>query len=167
MINDILKQKNLEAIIITSPENLYYFSGFTGGEGLLVFSAEKKYIIVDGRYTIQAKEQAKGFEVIEFKTSPYKVIADMGFDKIGFEDKTISYNSFKNMSNAMPAVTSIGVSDELNEFRKVKNEEECKNIRRAEQIGDMAFEHILPFFPAHLKMDIAFSSQFLPSCFSH
>ena len=161
MINDILKQKNLEAIIITSPENLYYFSGFTGGEGLLVFSAEKKYIIVDGRYTIQAKEQAKGFEVIEFKTSPYKVIADMGFDKIGFEDKTISYNSFKNMSNAMPAVTSIGVSDELNEFRKVKNEEECKNIRRAEQIGDMAFEHILPFIkPGITEREIALELEF-------
>ena len=145
MINEILKKKNLEAIIITSPENLYYFSGFTGGEGLLVLTTEKKYIIVDGRYTIQAKEQAKDFEVIEFKALPYQIVADMKFDKIGFEDKRISYNSFKNMSSVMPAVTTIGVSDELNEYRKVKSEEECKNIRRAEHIGDMAFEHILPF----------------------
>ena len=67
MINDILKRKNLEAIIVTSPENLFYFSGFTGGEGMLVFTPEKKFLLVDGRYTIQAKEQAKGFEVIEYK----------------------------------------------------------------------------------------------------
>ena len=161
MINDILKKKNLEAIIITSPENLYYFSGFTGGEGLLVFTPEKKYIIVDGRYTIQAKEQTKDFEVIEYKISPYKIIADMRFDKIGFEDKTISYNSFKMMSRAMPAVTTIGVSDELNEFRKVKNEEECKNIRRAEQIGDMAFEHILPFIkPGITEREIALELEY-------
>ena len=161
MINDILNQKNLEAIIITSPENLYYFSGVTGGEGLLVFTAEKKYIIVDGRYTIQAKEQAKGFEVIEYKILPYQLIADMKFDKIGFEDKTISYNSFKNMSRAMPAVTTIGVSDELNECRKIKNEEECKNIRRAEQIGDMAFEHILPFIkPGITEREIALELEF-------
>ena len=139
MINDILKRKSLEAIVITSPENLYYFSGFTGGEGMLVFTPENKYIIVDGRYTIQAKEQAKDFEVIEYKTLPYKIIADMRFDKIGFEDKTISYTSFKMMSRAMPAVTTIGISVELNEYRKVKSDEECKNIRRAEQIGDMAF----------------------------
>lgn len=161
MINDILKKKNLEAIIITSPENLYYFSGFTGGEGLLVFTPEKKYIIVDGRYTIQAKEQTKGFEVIEYKILPYKIIADMRFDKIGFEDKTISYNSFKMMSRAMPAVTTIGVSDELNEFRKVKSEEECKNIRRAEQIGDMAFEHILPFIkPGITERKIALELEY-------
>ena len=161
MINDILKQKNIEAIVVTSPENLYYFSGFTGGEGLLVFTPEKKYIIVDGRYTIQAKEQTKDFEVIQYNVLPYKIIADMGFDKIGFEDKTISYNDFKMMSRAMPAVTTIGVSDELNEYRKVKTEEECKIIRRAEQIGDMAFEHILPFIkPGITEREIALELEF-------
>ncbi len=161
MINDILKRKNLEAIIITSPQNLYYFSGFTGGEGLLLFTPEKKYIIVDGRYTIQAKEQTRGFEVIEYKTLPYRIVADMGFDKIGFEDKTISYNSFKMMNRAMPAVTAIGVSDELNEYRKVKKEEECKFIRRAEQIGDMAFEHILPFIkPGITEREIALELEY-------
>lgn len=161
MINDILKRKNLEAIVITSSQNLYYFSGFTGGEGLLVFTPEKKYIIVDGRYTIQAKEQTRDFEVIEYKTLPYKIIADMRFDKIGFEDRTISYNSFKMMSRAMPAVTTIGVSDELNEYRKVKSEEECKIIRRAEQIGDMAFEHILPFIkPGITEREIALELEY-------
>ncbi|MBQ7953314.1 MAG: aminopeptidase P family protein [Clostridia bacterium] len=161
MINDILKQKNLEAIIVTSPENLYYFSGFTGGEGLLVFTPEKKYIIVDGRYTIQAKEQTKDFEVIQYSVLPYKIVADMGFDKIGFEDKTISYNSFKMMSSAMPAVTLIGVSDELNEYRKVKSDEECKTIRRAEQIGDMAFEHILPFIKSGItEREIALELEY-------
>lgn len=161
MINDILKRKSLEAIVITSPENLYYFSGFTGGEGMLVFTPENKYIIVDGRYTIQAKEQAKDFEVIEYKTLPYKIIADMRFDKIGFEDKTISYTSFKMMSRAMPAVTTIGISVELNEYRKVKSDEECKNIRRAEQIGDMAFEHILPFIkPGITEREIALELEY-------
>ncbi len=161
MIKDILKQKDLEAIVITSSENLYYFSGFTGGEGLLVFTPEKKYIIVDGRYTIQAKEQTEGFEVIQYSVLPYKIIADMGFDKIGFEDKTISYNSFKMMSRAMPAVTTIGVSDELNEYRKVKRAEECNNIRRAEHIGDMAFEHILPFIkPGISEREIALELEY-------
>lgn len=161
MINDILKSENLDAVIITSPENLYYFSGFTGGEGVLVFARENKSILVDGRYTIQAKEQAKGFEVIEYKSLPYQIIADMGFGKIGFEDKTISYNSFKMMTCAMPGVTTIGISDRLNEYRKVKSYEECKNIRRAEQIGDMAFEHILSFIkPGITEREIALELEF-------
>ncbi len=160
MIKSILKEKNLDAIIITSPENLYYFSGFTGGEGLLVFSSEKKYVIVDGRYTIQANEQAKGFEVIEYSVKPYKIVSDMGFKNIGFEDKTISYNAYRNMCDAIDGHFE-GVSDTLNEFRKVKTEEECNNIRRAEQIGDMAFEHILPFIkPGITEREIALELEF-------
>lgn len=145
MINEIIKAKNLDAVIITSPENLRYFCGFTGGEGIAVFTAEKNCLFVDGRYTLQAKEQAKGFEVIEYTSSPYMLIADMGFDKIGFEDLSISYNSFKRMARAMPAVTSVGVSNELSLARQVKRAEEIENIKNAQRIGDMAFEHILPF----------------------
>lgn len=160
MINDILSKKNLDAIVITSPENLYYFSGFTGGEGIIVFSPEKKCIIVDGRYTLQVREQAKGFEVIEYSVTPYGIIEDMGFSKIGFEDKTISYNTYKNMCDAIDADFE-GVSDYLNEFRKVKSAEECKNIRRAEKIGDMAFEHILPFIkPGITEREIALELEF-------
>ena len=161
VINDILKSKRLDAIVVTSSENLYYFSGFSGGEGFLVFTPEKKYIIVDSRYTIQAKRQTNGFEVVEYRQSPYKLIADMKFDKIGFEDKTISYNSFKLMNRAMPAVTSIGISDYLTEARKIKTESELANIRRAEQIGDMAFEHILPFIkPGITEREIALEIEY-------
>lgn len=160
-INDILKSKNLEAIVITSPENLLYYSGFSGGEGVLVLSVEKNTLIVDGRYTIQAKQQACGFDVVEYKTSPYSVVADMRFDKIGFEDKKISYNSFKEMNRAMPAVTMIGVSDMLSEIRMVKNAEEIKNIKTAEKIGDMAFEHILPFIKTGVtEREIALELEF-------
>lgn len=160
MIKEILKNNNLDAIVVTSPENLYYFSGFTGGEGMLLFTGDKKYAIVDGRYTIQAKEQAKGFEVIEYSVMPYKIIADMGFKNIGFEDKTISYNLYKNMCDAIDG-SFTGVSDYLNEFRKVKSFEECNNIRRAEHIGDMAFEHILPFIkPGITEREIALELEF-------
>ena len=148
MINDVLKNKNLDAVVITSPENLYYFSGFSGGEGFLVLTPEKNYVIVDGRYTIQAKQQAKGFEVVEYKQSPYAVISDLNFNKIGFEDKKISYNSYNLMKKSITDATFEGVSDELSEARKIKTQQEYSNIRHAERIGDMAFEHILPFIKA-------------------
>lgn len=161
MISEILQEKKLDMVVITSPENLFYYSGFSGGEGILTITPERKVLIVDGRYTVQAKQQAQGFEVVEFKNSPYSVIADMRPDKIGFEDKKISYNSFKEISRAMPAVTSIGVSDLLCEARMIKNAEEVKNIKEAEKIGDMAFEHILPFIkPGITEREIALELEF-------
>ena len=161
MINDILKKKNLDAIIITSSENLYCFSGFSGGEGFLVITRDEKHLIVDGRYTIQAKNQAKNFLVTEYSTSPYKLIADMKFDKIGFEDKKISYNMFKQFYRAMPAVTMVGISDELSDIRKIKSDEEISNIKTAEKIGDKAFSHILRYIKEGIsERDIALELEF-------
>lgn len=160
-VNDILKDKNLEAVVIQSPENLFYHSGFTGGEGVLVLTKETKTLIVDGRYTVQAKQQANGADVVEYKGSPFAAVRDMRFDKIGFEDKKIPYNSFKEMNRAMPAVTMIGVSDSLDEIRTKKGEDEIKSIKTAVKIADMAFEHILKFIkPGITEREIALEIEF-------
>lgn len=161
MINNILNKKNLDAIIITGSENLYYFSGFSGGEGFLVITRQGKYLLVDGRYTIQAKNQAKDSYVTEYKDSPYRLISDMKFDKIGFEDKKISYNMFKQLYRVMPAVTMLGISDDLTDIRKIKSEQEISNIKTAEKIGDMAFSHIKKYIkPGISERDIALELEF-------
>lgn len=159
MIKDILTAKGLDAIVITSPENLRYLSGFTGGEGFLVLAKDQNTIIVDSRYTIQAKQQTEDFEVIEYKSNPYKLIADMGFSKIGFEDGTISYSVYNKLKDVASAFE--GVSAEIDNLRKVKTDEEARCIRRAENIGDMAFEHILPFIKLGVtERDIALELEY-------
>ena len=159
MIKDILSSKCLDAIVITSAENLRYLSGFTGGEGFLVLAKDKNTIIVDSRYTIQAKQQTNGFEVIEYKANPYKLIADMGFAKVGFEDGNISYAVYNRLKEV--ASSLLGVSAELDNLRKVKKEEEARCIRRAESIGDMAFEHILHFIkPGITEREIALELEY-------
>jgi len=141
MINNILNEKNLDAIIITSRENRQYLSGFTGSDGLLVLTSDKKYLLVDGRYTIQAKQQTKGFEVVEFKASPYKYIEEFGFKKIGFEDGNILYSQYQKLPNC----DKIGVSADINNLRMVKNKIEFDKMQKAASIADKAFSHILNF----------------------
>jgi Xaa-Pro aminopeptidase len=43
-----MQQNNMEAFLVTSPENIRYLSGFTGGrDAKLMVSHVKKYIITD------------------------------------------------------------------------------------------------------------------------
>ena len=58
------KMHDNEAVFISSYPNIFYYSGFTSEDAYLLISHSGKYIITDSRYTIQAREQAKGFEVI-------------------------------------------------------------------------------------------------------
>ena len=61
------KMHDNEAVFISSYPNIFYYSGFTSEDAYLLISHSGKYIITDSRYTIQAREQAKGFEVVEMQ----------------------------------------------------------------------------------------------------
>ena len=58
-------QLGIDGILVTSGANLRYMTGFTGSSGLAVISGDKAAFITDFRYTEQAKDQVKGFEIIE------------------------------------------------------------------------------------------------------
>ena len=54
MLNNILDELKLNALVITDPYNMRHVSGFRGGEGALYISATQKVLITDSRYTEQA-----------------------------------------------------------------------------------------------------------------
>ena len=75
-INKIINSNNLDGYIL--PKNDHYFteyskinnlksiSKFSGSAGFAIFLKNKRYLFVDGRYTIQAKKEAgKNFQVID------------------------------------------------------------------------------------------------------
>ena len=53
-----LEAHDADGAIIVQPENLRYFSGFTGGEGALVIGLDKAVLWTDSRYTEQAAQQS-------------------------------------------------------------------------------------------------------------
>jgi Xaa-Pro aminopeptidase len=74
-----MRQKRVEGILISKPENQFYVSGFTGGEGLVLISLERAMIVTDFRYIEQAESEAPDFEVVGLKTgvSPFMMAADL------------------------------------------------------------------------------------------
>ena len=64
MLNNILEELKLNALVITDPYNMRHVSGFRGGEGALYISATQKVLITDSRYTEQAGKESD-FTVIE------------------------------------------------------------------------------------------------------
>ena len=62
-IKKLLAATQADAVYITSPQNRFYFSGFTGTAGSLVLTETERYLFTDSRYTLQASQQAQGFSV--------------------------------------------------------------------------------------------------------
>ena len=53
-----LAEEEIEAILISQPENRYYLSGFDGSAGFLLITSQGTVLATDFRYLEQAKKQA-------------------------------------------------------------------------------------------------------------
>ncbi|MBQ2890973.1 MAG: aminopeptidase P family protein [Clostridia bacterium] len=143
-LDDILK--DTEAVLITSPYNMRYFSSFSGGEGFLLISKDERVLFTDSRYTEVAEKEAKDFKVIETKKSSdlTDYINNKGFKEIAIEDNFMTVSSLENLK-AKTTCAYIGKGKEIDRKRIIKTPFEIEKIKKAEEIGDNAFSHILKF----------------------
>ena len=106
ILKEKLKKFNIDGYII--PKNDEFFSeyaekdrlkiisGFCGSAGLAVIMEKKNYLFVDGRYTLQAKQQSGNqFNIIEIhKFLPKNILKNinLGFDPNLFTERNIDLN---------------------------------------------------------------------------
>ena len=77
MISDFLKESGVDAAFIEKDENCRYISGFTGSDSYLFLTANDCYLLTDSRYTEQAKEEAKGFTIIDYAGKLAKTVGEL------------------------------------------------------------------------------------------
>lgn len=162
---NILEQKELDAIVVSNGYNMRYISGFSGATGYLYLSRNKKVVLTDSRYTIQAKEEAPDYQVLEVHGKYTEVVSGLVEEekakRIGFEGKDFLCYDFLKWKEAFPNVEWYALEDELSDLRCVKTAEELEKIKKAEEIGDQAFLKILDQIrPGVTELEIAAYLEF-------
>ena len=105
LLKEKLKKHNIDGYIVAKNDEFFMdssyvlkdrlkiISNFSGSTGLAIILKDKNYLFVDGRYTLQAKQQSGiNFKIIEtHKFLPKNIIRNMklGFDPNLFTKKTI------------------------------------------------------------------------------
>lgn len=134
-----------EAALISGYPNLFYYSGFTSSDAYLLISHEARILVTDSRYTIQAREQAKGFEIADIKDGFERIFAKTGARYVGFEEEIMTVRDYKRLrSKLREGQDFVEMQKLINEPRKTKDADEIRRIAEAEKIGDAAFSHVLP-----------------------
>lgn len=135
-------------MIITKPENIRYFSGFTG-EGALVLTGEKNTVITDFRYTEQAESQSPGWEIIQtsrdlrLPAAIGRALNASGAKSAYYESDHVTVKMLKDLSEALEGIELMEASDAADAARAIKSAEEIELHRRAAALTDQAFEYIL------------------------
>lgn len=162
----IIREKKLDGIIVSNKYNMQYLSGFTGGTGYLYLSPNKRIVLTDSRYTVQAKEETFGFEILEIKNDYTELFADIFYTengkRIGVESMDLLVSTLEKWKSKFSVIEWCLLKEELSGLRAVKTWEELEKIKKAEEIGDVVFSKILNIIkPGITELEVAAHLEFL------
>lgn len=146
-----------DGVLVTKPENMQYFSGFTGGEGALVITEDEAILITDFRYTEQAEQETVGFMILRqeraLTVEAAEVLARCA-KKILIEQNHMQLETYLALTNAL--TDAAWVPTELDSLRIIKDEKEVELIRKAVHISDQAFSEVLSVIKVGMtEMEVA------------
>jgi Xaa-Pro aminopeptidase len=144
-------ESGIEALLVTSVENVTYLSGFRGDSSHLIVSPNGCFLITDGRYTEQASQECHPeIQIINwidkrYGVETYQSIIDKAcVKKLGFETHILTHTDFEKLFNGLKGVQFSPVEGMVEELRQVKDATEIENLKEACRISDKALELTLP-----------------------
>lgn len=150
-------EEPVEALVVTTPANVRWLSGFSGSAGSLLVTGDRALLVTDGRYRTQAAEQlaASGLDALvevaigNLAAQRQAVAAATGgLAVIGLEADHVNWSAVRSWEELLaPALLSPtrGVVERL---RTVKDPGEVARMERAAAIADEALAAVLPMLAA-------------------
>ncbi|PZN13494.1 MAG: Xaa-Pro dipeptidase [Bacillota bacterium] len=161
-----MAEENLEGLLVGSPANRRYLSGFTGSSGWLLITADRAELWTDFRYLEQAAAQAPGFEIVRHEPDVYRHlgrrIQELGLGRLGFERDHLTYAQWERLRGALPEkVEMVAVGGWIEELRRIKDPAEIAAIRQAARIADEALLEVLADLrPGVTEREVALQLEF-------
>ncbi len=163
-LRERLEQARLPYVLVTKPVDIFYLCGFKGSTGVLLLGPRRARLWVDPRYTLQAREQSRGADVIESREALSKAVgawlrrarvAALGYQ--GAHLTCADFSRFRQEAKGKssgPRWKSIGAT--MDELRMVKDQWEAERIRRAGALTAAVFREVLPMVkPGVPECDLA------------
>lgn len=143
-----LSETDIDALVIESPHNRRYVTGFTGSAGYAVVDPAGAALVVDGRYYERAASEAPGVTLVRGGNAPVSALAEhlaaIGAERVGFEAEHVSVDLLERLSKATDELTeeltwapTKGIVEGL---REVKTSAEMAALRRSVALADRAME---------------------------
>jgi Xaa-Pro aminopeptidase len=160
-----LKIGDLDALLITKPENRSYISGFTGSSAFIIAGQDKPYLVTDFRYVEQAHSQSPGYTVVRHEQAASDAIRDVataaGYRRIGFEKDHLTFALHQTLCEKLTGVELVPTEGLVEGLRAIKDQSEIALMRRAAAIADAAFLKVLAIAKTGMtETDLAVELEF-------
>lgn len=145
-IREWLQATDVDAVLITSPQNVRYLFGFSG-EGIGVIG-DTAVLSTDRRYELEAAA-VPGRVAIELDPDGHLAgaiarLRTLGVRRVAFEAETTTYASFESLRAKLKGVKLVPARQVVERLRAIKDKTEIATITRAAAIMDEALQAVIP-----------------------
>ncbi|PKO21370.1 MAG: Xaa-Pro dipeptidase [Chloroflexi bacterium HGW-Chloroflexi-1] len=137
-----LVEADIDALLVSQPENRRYLSGFTGSAGWLLITADQALFATDFRYFEQVGMECPDFELVPMERTFADVLPAMlaraGVRRLGFEADFATFADVQAWSKAAPDTEWAPTKELVIRLRAVKDAVEISALRAAIQLADEA-----------------------------
>ena len=143
----------VDAVLVTTPANIRWLSGFTGSAGLLLVTREQALLTTDGRYRAQAGEQLTAVGVdrdveiciggVKAQREALRAGSD-GVAVLGLEAHHVTWAAQRSWDEVFADVALTPTRGVVEGLRVTKDAGEVARMERAAAIADEALASVLP-----------------------
>jgi Xaa-Pro aminopeptidase len=164
---DVLRERELHALLVSDLINLRWLTGFTGTNGAAVLGTDgTRRFVTDFRYLTQSAEQLDDSWAREIATDllegVVKHLPGEGELRLGFDDAHLSVRDHAKLEGLVrDGVELVPAGGAIEALRAVKDPDELDRVRAAARLADEALSDVLTRgLAGRTERDVALDLEF-------
>lgn len=148
-LRDQLRNRDLDALLVTDLLNVRYLTGFTGSNAALLVHAggdDGSVFCTDGRYETQSQQQVPDLRRVIERGSDRRLAGeavDAGLGRLGFESHVVTVDAHHGLAEITGHDRMHRASRLVEQLRTVKDDDEVGALRAACAAADTALAGLL------------------------
>lgn len=143
-----MQDSELPALLVTSPVNVRWLTGFTGSNGDVLLTPQDSVLVTDARYAERARLMDPALDLLVTSNTVADVttwIADRRLAQLGLENEHVSWGDADRWQAAVRDVGGavVATSGIVENLRTVKDEAELARIREACRVTSTVLAELL------------------------
>ncbi len=148
-LREKMKMLDLQGMIVSNPVNIRYLTNIMA-EGVLLVTRKENIFLTDGRYIEEVQnvltidDEIIVHEFKEYSKDEYENFF-MFCENVGFEENYVTYAEYKEFMHKYKANNMQETEKMIEKQRMIKDEEEIEKVRKACELTDKCFEHLINY----------------------
>lgn len=142
-----VEEYDVDAVLLSALPSIRWATGFTGTNGLLFVTADVSLFVTDGRYREQARQEVDGADVIVATNGLMTAIVEEGYldavERVAFQADDVTVQKYRQLQKNCADTEWVPKTMILTRQVGRKEEQEVRQIRRAQSVTEDVFDHVL------------------------